>query len=110
MKFNGFLFNDHEPYICSIETDDINTIDNLWYLLKITENIELKDGYSKLEKENKEYGFRISVPNLNQEILVKSGTTVYIKADTTSDQCHYNVTRTNGPIKKKDCIFQFKLP
>ncbi|MFA5749814.1 MAG: hypothetical protein WC895_01155 [Candidatus Shapirobacteria bacterium] len=110
MKFNGILFKDHEPYTCSIETSDITKIDDQWYSVQITERIEFKYGYSKLAEEDKEYGFEISVPNQEQKIFIKNGTTICVKANTKSDQCHYVVTRKNGDIKKTECKFQFELP
>jgi hypothetical protein len=110
MKFDGIVFNDHEPYICSVETNDIVKIDKEWYFFEITQCVVLKDGYSKLSKEDKEYGFERSVPNLNQKIFIKAGTTICIKTDTTNDQCHYIVIRKDRAIERKECEFQFELP
>jgi len=110
MEFKGYIFKDHDPHECYVETDDIIEINNEWYSVIITEEITFKSGYFKfLESEQEEHGFEKFTPNKGQ-IFIKSGTICYIKANTKNDQCHYTVIRNSIKEEKKELIFQFKLP
>ena len=113
MEFNGIVFNDHEPYVCKVQTDTVFRINDHWYSVKITEkNTLFKGGVFKSSiEDNKPSEFETLV--LTEQTLngfFKSGTTICVKMDTTNDNWRYIVIRRDNTIKKKEVHIQFELP
>jgi|GEM_PF-4812464 len=110
MEFKGHIFKDHEPHECSVETNDLSQINEQWYSFLITEKTTFYSGVFKTTESEEEHSFKVYVLDENKKIFLKSGTTIYIEADTKNDQCHYTVIRNGIKEEKKELIFQFKLP